>query len=240
VAVHAEKRLFRGTDIRAFVDEAPGAKLLGSEARAKQMLFRFSKGLWLGVHLGMTGKLRVEPPEFTPEKHDHVAIFQPRRTLVLSDARMFGRVLFHAGPEPPPWWTALPPAVTSPDFTLQLAQEFLARRSRLAVKAALLVQSAFPGVGNWMADEILWRARIDPRRLCGSLSKVRVEALWREAREVCAVAMATVAIDFSDPPADWLYHVRWSATGKCPRDGVKLKTAQVGGRTTRWCGKCQR
>jgi formamidopyrimidine-DNA glycosylase len=240
VAVHAEKRLFRGTDIRAFAAAAPGAKLLGSEARAKQMLFRFSRGLWLGVHLGMTGKLRVESPDFTPEKHDHLAIVQARQTLVLSDARMFGRVLFHAGTEPPLWWTALPPAVTSPEFTPQLMQAFLARRSRLAVKAALLVQSAFPGVGNWMADEILWRARIDPRRLCSSLSKVRAEALWREAREVCTVAMKTVAIDFSDPPADWLYHARWSAAGRCPRDGVKLKTAQIGGRTTRWCGKCQR
>ncbi|HEX8311657.1 MAG TPA: DNA-formamidopyrimidine glycosylase family protein [Chthoniobacteraceae bacterium] len=240
VAVHAEKRLFRGTEIAAFAAAAPGATLLGSEARAKQMLFRFSKELWLGVHLGMTGKLRVEPSDFVPEKHDHLAIFQARQTLVLSDARMFGRVLFYTGAEPPEWWTALPPAVASPEFTLEVMRAFLRRRARLAVKAALLVQSAFPGVGNWMADEILWRARIDPRRLCASLSKPRIEALWREAREVCAVAMSTVAIDFSDPPADWLYHARWSPAGKCPRDGVKLKTAQVGGRTTRWCGKCQR
>ena len=61
VALHGEKRLFRGADVARLAEQMPGAKLLGSEARAKQMLFRFSRDLWLGVHLGMTGKLRVEP-----------------------------------------------------------------------------------------------------------------------------------------------------------------------------------
>ena len=179
VALHGEKRLFRGADVARLAEQMPGAKLLGSEARAKQMLFRFSLDLWLGVHLGMTGKLRVEPPDFVPSRHDHLVLFQKRHALVFSDPRMFGRVLFHEGRAAPAWWTALPPAVTAPEFTPDLVQAFLARRARLAVKAALLVQSAFPGVGNWMADEILWRAKIAPGALCGTLTKARTTALWR-------------------------------------------------------------
>jgi formamidopyrimidine-DNA glycosylase len=240
IELHAEKRLFRGTDVAALASELPGAMLLGSEARAKQMLFRFSRGLWLGVHLGMTGKLHVAAADYVPEKHDHLAISQAKQTLVFTDPRVFGRVLFHRGAEAPSWWSSLAPAVTSPEFTLEVMRDFLERRKRLAVKAALLVQSRFPGVGNWMADEILWRARIDPRRLCGSLSRERAERLWRETRQVCAVALATVGVDFSDPPEGWLFHERWSAKGACPRHGTELKTAQVGGRTTRWCGQCQR
>ena len=239
VAVHADKRLFRGTGAR-LAAALPGAQLLGSEARAKQMLFRFSRDLWLGVHLGMTGKLRTEPPDFAPGRHDHLVLFQTRHALVFTDPRMFGRVLFHEGRAAPAWWTALPPAVTSPEFTAAVARAFFKRRARLAVKAALLVQSAFPGVGNWMADEILWRAKTNPRTLCGTLTKARADALWREAREVCRVAMETVAVDFSDPPDDWFYHERWSPTGHCPRDGGALRTAQIGGRTTRWCPRCQR
>ena len=240
VALHGEKRLFRGADVARLAEQMPGAKLLGSEARAKQMLFRFSLDLWLGVHLGMTGKLRVEPPDFVPSRHDHLVLFQKRHALVFCDPRMFGRVLFHEGRAAPAWWTALPPAVTAPEFTPDLVQAFLARRARLAVKAALLVQSAFPGVGNWMADEILWRAKIAPAALCGTLTKARAATLWREAREVCAVSLATVAVDFSDPPDDWFYHQRWTATGRCPRDGGPLRTATIGGRTTRWCPRCQR
>jgi formamidopyrimidine-DNA glycosylase len=240
VACHAGKRLFRGVDERRLVAALTGATFLSSEARAKLMCFRFSRGAWLGIHLGMTGKLRVEPPDFAPGKHDHLVLFQKAHALVLNDPRMFGRVHFHEGPEAPNWWAKLPPAVTSPEFTLDRVRAFLRRRARLAVKAALLVQTAFPGVGNWMADEILWRAKIDPRVLCGRLTAKRSEALWREAREICAVALATVGIDFSDPPDDWFYHQRWTDAGTCPRDGLPLKTATIGGRTTRWCPKCQR
>jgi len=49
-----------------------------------------------------------------------------------------------------------------------------------------------------------------------------------------------VGVDFSDPPADWFYHQRWTNDGFCPRDGLALKTAAIGGRTTRWCPRCQR
>ncbi len=239
VALHPKARLFRGEDTGRFVELLVGAQLLGSEARAKQMLFRFSRGLWIGVHLGMTGKIHVAPRDFSPGRHDHLVLFQPTQTLVFNDPRMFGRVRFHEDAAPPSWWSSLPPAVSSPEFTEELVREFLRRRTRLAVKAALMVQERFPGVGNWMADEILWRARIDPRRTCGTLGR-RAGLLWRETREVCRVAMETVAVDFSDPPADWFYHVRWRAGGECPRCGAELKTDTIGGRTTRWCGRCQR
>ena len=240
VALHAEKRLFRGADLERLAERMPGAMLLGSEALAKQMLFRFSRGLWLGVHLGMTGTLRVEPARFTPEKHDHLVLFQRRQALVFRDPRQFGRIRFHEGKEPPPWWTELPLALTSPEFTADLVRAFFRRRARLAVKAALLQQERFPGIGNWMADEILWRAKVDPRQRCGELTPRRTERVWNETREVCTAALATVGVDFSDPPKGWFYHARWTGAGRCPRCRGALQTATIGGRTTRWCGRCQR
>lgn len=240
VALHGEKRVFRGVDVARLAERIAGTMLLGSEARAKQMLFRFSRSAWLGVHLGMTGKLRVEPPDFAPGRHDHLVLFQRARALVFSDPRQFGRVLFHEGKESPPWWTKLPPAVTAPEFTLDLVRAFFRRRARLAVKAALLQQERFPGVGNWMADEILWRARLDPRKLCGQLTALRIKSIWRETREVCATALATVGVDFSDPPEGWFFHARWKKSGRCPRCKGPLKTDTIGGRTTRWCPRCQR
>lgn len=240
VALHAGKRIFRGEDISRMKKRLTGSRLLASEARAKQMLFRFSGGCWIGVHLGMTGQLRIEPAGFRPDRHDHLVLFQRRQALVLSDPRLFGRVRFHEGKEPPPWWSELPLAVTSPEFGLELVRAFFRRRARLAVKAALLQQARFPGIGNWMADEVLWRAKLDPRKLCGELPPRQVEAVWREAREVCAISLATVGIDFSDPPEGWFFHVRWKKSGRCPRCARPLETATVGGRTTRWCARCQR
>ena len=82
VALHSEKRIFRGNDLAALRRVLPGAKLIGSEARGKQMLFRFNRDAWLGVHLGMTGELRHEPRDFPPGRHDHLVLRQARQALV--------------------------------------------------------------------------------------------------------------------------------------------------------------
>ena len=94
------------------------------------MLFRFSGGGWLGLHLGMTGALKLEKPGFTPEKHDHLVLEQKAHTLVFRDARMFGRVKFHHGKDAPDWWSSLPPALTSDEFTVAVLRGVLKRRRR--------------------------------------------------------------------------------------------------------------
>ncbi|MSU63269.1 MAG: hypothetical protein EXS31_12875 [Pedosphaera sp.] len=120
-----------------------------------------------------------------------------------------------------------------------MAQTFFRRHARRPVKAALLMQDGFPGVGNWMADEILWRARLDPRRLSGSLEPTAVLRLWRTVRTVCRGALRSIGRDFSDPPKGWLFHQRWHDGGVCPRHRAPLRRAQVATRTTAWCPECQ-
>jgi len=239
VALHSEKRIFRGNDLAALRRVLPGAKLIGSEARGKQMLFRFNRDAWLGVHLGMTGELRHEPRDFPPGRHDHLVLRQARQALVFSDPRLFGRILFHHGGAAPEWWSRLPPALTSDEFTLERMRAFLHRRARSPLKGVLLRQEFFIGIGNWMADEILWRARIHPRRAAGRLSAAERRELWKAIRFVCAGALRIVAKDYSDPPASWLFRHRWAKGGRCPRDGGELDRATIGGRTTAWCPRCQ-
>lgn len=239
VELHGGKRIFRGAEPRKIERALCGAKLLGSETHGKQMLFRFSGGAWLGVHLGMTGELLTKAGDFKPGSHDHLVLFQKGRALVFNDPRMFGRVRFHRGKELPDWWAKLPPAVTSREFTAARVQEILRRRGRAPLKAVLLMQEFFPGVGNWMADEILWQAKIHPRTPAGSLDEKEAHTVWKVARDVCRIAMRTIGVDWGDPPDDWLIHVRWKKSESCPRHGTELKHATIGGRTTAWCPKCQ-
>jgi formamidopyrimidine-DNA glycosylase len=239
IALHPRKRIFRGVPVRRLAKLLPGTVLQGSESRGKQLLFCFSDGLWLGVHLGMTGKLAAAAPDFRPNKHDHLVLFQEKRTLVLSDSRLFGRVQFHHGDTPPEWWSQLPVPVDAPEFTREKMENFLRRHRKLSLKAALLLQAGFPGIGNWMADEILWRARIHPRLLCADLSKAQTATLWKEVRFVARAALKHVGTDFSDPPRGWLFHERWSKRGRCPIHAVALARATIGGRTTAWCQTCQ-
>ena len=166
VATHSQKRVFRGSDVALMEKMLTGAKFIGSEGLGKQMLFHFSRGAWLGIHLGMSGELRVEPAGFVPGNHDHLVLFQKERSLVYSDPRMFGRVRFASSKGKPEWWENLPPAVTSPGFTQALLREQLLRGRRSPTKALLLDQSIFPGVGNWMADEIMWQIKTASSYAC--------------------------------------------------------------------------
>jgi formamidopyrimidine-DNA glycosylase len=239
VRLHPDKRIFRGTDSRALCELVSGTVLLESQAHGKQMLFRFSGGLWLGLHLGMTGRLRTENAGFKAAKHDHLVLVQARQTLVFTDPRQFGRVRFHRGKTAPGWWVKLPPPVTSRAFTAARMQSFLERHARLPIKAALLLQDGFPGIGNWMADEILWRSRLAPRTPAGRLNGEVPGRLWRTVRWVSRRALAIVGKDFSDPPHGWLFNERWAKGGLCPLHNAPLKRKTIGGRPTVWCGACQ-
>lgn len=242
VRLHEGKKVFRGTSTSQLKKKLTGATLLGSETAAKQMLFRFSGGGWVGIHLGMSGELRVEAPDYPPAKHDHFILVQKRRQLVFNDPRMFGRVLFATGPKAPAWWTRIAPAILSGEFTLAAVTRFLRRRARAPIKAVLLMQERFPGIGNWMADEVLWRAAIHPKRPAGSLTPAEVKVLHRECRNVCRLALRTIAGRgrYLPPhlnahiPKTWLFWHRWEDGGRCPRTKKPLVREEVGGRTTCW------
>jgi formamidopyrimidine-DNA glycosylase len=242
VRLHEGKKVFRDSSTTLLKKQLTGATLLGSESAAKQMLFRFSGGGWLGLHLGMSGELRVEPPTYVPARHDHFILRQARRQLVFNDPRMFGGVLFSSGPRPPAWWTRLAPAILSPAFTVETVAAFLHRRGRAPIKAVLLMQERFPGIGNWMADEILWRAGLHPARRAGSLSAREIKLLHRACRGVCRGALRyNAGIGGKMPPElnaympdSWLFNHRWADGGRCPRTKKPLARAEIGGRTTCW------
>jgi formamidopyrimidine-DNA glycosylase len=240
VRLHPLKRVFRGTDTRALRTELIGARLLRSTTRGKQMLFKFSGHNWLGIHLGMTGKIRIEPANFRPGKHDHLVLYQRDRALVFTDSRQFGRIRFHHGKNEPGWWRSDVPEINSTEFDQKFVNQFLDRHRKAPIKAVLLMQNGFPGIGNWMADEILWRVKIHPATRAGKLTPKQRAALFRETKFVVRESLRTLGKDFSDPPRTWLIHQRWKSDGICPKHRRPLRRATIGGRTTAWCPRCQK
>ena len=234
VLAHERAKVFRGTDVKALSTALTGAILRSSQAAAKQMLFRFDGNKWLGVHLGMSGELHTEPAGYTPKKHDHLVLATDVNALVFTDPRMFGKIDFAQGETPPVWWTRLAPPILSDAFTVEVVATFLRRRVRAPIKAVLLMQERFPGIGNWMADEVLWRAAIHPRKLAGRLTPAEVRSLHRELRWVCRRSLATIGETYASPPKSWLFLHRWENGGRCPRTKKLLMRAEIGGRTTCW------
>src|SRR3984893_8242095 len=231
VTLHSGKYVLRGIDERALVAGLAGKRLVDSERHGKQMLFRFSENHFLGIHLGMTGKIRVEGATFKPGKYDHLVLFQHQRALVFSDPRQLGRVRFHSGSDAPEWWKDDPPEISSGRFDRKFFDESLRRHSKAPIKAVLLMQSGFAGIGNWMADEILWKAAVLPSKRTFRLTKREREMIFRAAKIVVKTSLDTLGKDFSDPPKNWLIHQKWKRKGICPKHRTPLRHATIGGGT---------
>jgi formamidopyrimidine-DNA glycosylase len=208
----------------------------------------------LVLHLGMTGMLRVLAPDddegrIAGRTHARVRFdLDDGRTLVLRDARRFGRVavvdpgaylpdiptLAHLGPEP------LSDAFELDAFAAQL------RTSSAPVKSRLLDQRVVAGVGNIYADESLWRARIHPasRRV----GPERARALHTAVRSVLAAAIEREGTTFRDyrmvNGQSGRYVTELDAYGRsgmpCRRCGTTMRASTVAQRGTTHCPSCQR
>jgi formamidopyrimidine-DNA glycosylase len=201
-----------------------GHRLLRAHRRGK-FLWVESTGPVLGLHLGMSGRIEVDAPP-APNGWDRFAIeFAGGGRLALHDKRRLGRAVLepdfsHVGPDAAD--------VGRAEFRRRVG------RGTAPIKARLLDQGAVAGIGNLLADEGLWRARLSPRRIAGELTDAELDRLRRELR-----AAVRSAIRLGGAHTGRFIPERRDG-GACPRCGGPLSRAVVGGRTTFWCPACQR
>lgn len=239
IAVNRGKRVFREVDVDALCAGLSGQVFQAAERHGKQMCFRFGQRHYLGVHLGMTGKIRIKE-EYPSGKHDHLCItMKSGKVLTFTDPRMFGRIRYTVSASVPDWWQDLPPEPSSDAYTFDRMNRSLDRHTKAPIKAVLLIQDEFPGVGNWMADEILWRARIYPGASAGVIGPRKRRELYRTLREVCEDALRVIGTNWNRPPDAWLFNHRWKDGGLCPETKRPLRREPIGGRTTCWSPKWQ-
>lgn len=215
------------------------------------------RGQWL-VHLGMTGRLLVSQADVPVPLHTHAIVqLDDDREIRFVDPRRFGRLAVLNYPE------ASKPkekdaALAHPEGFKGPGQEPLAisldafrelfRGRRTPIKSALLNQSLLHGVGNIYADESLFRAGIRPRRQAARLTARELERLRESLQKVLREAIALGGSSVSDyVDADGakgffqLEHKVYMRTGKpCLVCGTPIRKIVVGGRSTHYCGKCQR
>ena len=105
--------------------------------------------------------------------------------------------------------------------------------SEAPLKYRLMDQRRLGGIGNLMADEMLWRASLRPERPAGGLSEAELRRLHRHAVHTISMLMERGA----SSSGDLMPHRRRG--GRCPKDGAALERTEVGGRTTWWCPQHQ-
>jgi len=236
-------------DIRAAI---VGRQLTGAFRRGKSMWCETSgtsgsatPGPVLGLHLGMSGRILVtdgqgrlteggdwiggyweqaEDPARKPVWDRFTLTFDDGGTLRLFDKRRLGRVRLD------PELDAL-----GPDAELIKVGEFRERMGRgtAPVKARLLDQSVIAGVGNLLADETLWQAKISPRHPCDELSPTELTTLHRALHRATKAAIKHGGVHTGEI-------IGFRKAGlHCPRCGTEMTHATIGSRTTWWCPKEQ-
>ncbi|MGI5132777.1 Fpg/Nei family DNA glycosylase [Pseudonocardia sp. CA-107938] len=190
---------------------------------------RGEPGPHLGVHLGMGGRIVVvddaaDDPPRRPQWNRFTMTFADGGQLRLHDTRRLGRVRLEPDLD-----------AIGPDAERIRPAEFRERvaRSRSAVKARLLDQSVLSGVGNLLADETLWQARLAPSAPADRLSRAELDRLHTALRTSLRNAIRKGGVHTGEV----IESRRAGAT--CPRCGTPMAHGKVGGRTTWWCPREQ-
>ncbi|HEX4790083.1 MAG TPA: DNA-formamidopyrimidine glycosylase family protein [Actinospica sp.] len=242
--------VLHGISAKGLRDALEGRRFEEPERHGKWLLARTDEQPTLMLHFGMTGRLvcagsgnqasddqpQDDPVQDDPvQAHDRVLFtlaggrrlrYRDQRKLrglwLAEDESEVDRLLEGQGPD------AL--AVSREEFDSALA----GRRGQ--IKTALTDQSVVAGLGNLLADEILWRARLRPDSRARDLSQADRRDLYTHMRHTLHAAVSAGCVPRR---GSWLTGHRDERVPTCPRCGTHLRRSRVGGRGTVWCPHCQ-
>lgn len=233
-----------------FIAALVGSRVREVGRRGKHLLFFLEDGRVLSIHLGMSGRLLLFPGETPPDRHTHAVLdLDDGRALHFCDPRKFGRIRLLS----PEAYATLDRRLGPEPLSLALTQKVLAERLRrhpgARLKAILLDQRLLAGLGNIYADEVLFRARLHPRRPAESLSSKEIGRLLRAVRKVLREAIAARGTTLADrgfrfgTGEEGRFAERLQVYGRvgrpCPRCGTPIQREHILGRSSYFCPRCQ-
>lgn len=253
--------LLDGDSPRRFSAALRGRRISSVDRRGKNLLVHIeSDGLKpaaiIQVQVRMTGRFAIAPASdrgglrlAAQLGFSHVAVLvrlTDGRTVLYDDVRRLGGFRLLSEPDWRHRERALGPEPLQPGFSARDLAEALGS-GRAPVKNALLNQQRIAGVGNIYASEALHRARIDPRRACGTLTGPDSRRLHRGLRAVLSEALRESGTSLRDYRAvngrSGKYQERlrvYDREGRpCPRCGGTIRRVQQAGRSSYFCPGCQ-
>lgn len=203
------------------------------ERHGKWLLARMD-GPTVVLHFGMTGYLSWTGHDEPRHEHDRVVFVCDEGELRVNMMRKLGGVWLASdqdevaeitGPLGPDAW----------ELSREDLEDLLEGRGGV-IKSALMDQKLVAGIGNLVADETLWQARIHPRHRVADLDRDAIEALHAALRDVLQQS-----ISYGQVPRleSWLTHARDVDEQRCPRCHTPIEKGSVASRSTYWCPSCQ-
>uniref|UniRef100_J3MS08 DNA-(apurinic or apyrimidinic site) lyase n=1 Tax=Oryza brachyantha TaxID=4533 RepID=J3MS08_ORYBR len=192
-----------------------------------------------GVELSKYKRSAVSPTEEWPSKYSKLLVeMDDGLEFSFTDKRRFAKIRFLDDPEAVPPISELGPDALFEPLQLNDYVQSLSRKNT-PIKALLLDQSFISGIGNWIADEVLYQARIHPMQAASKISKEKCKALHQCIKEVIEKSIE-VGADSSQYPENWIFHSREKKPGKAFVEGKKVDFITVGGRTSAYVPELQK
>lgn len=245
--------LLRNTPAEAVRETLQGATVMDVGRKGKYWWLELDRTPWVFGHLGMTGQVldfNSEPFRYARKRKAFDENGEPRwvkmdlrtadgRRLAFTDARRLGHLWLAESPEADPRMARL-----GPDAHEDLPDDeaFFKRlhRRKAPIKAVLLDQAFLAGIGNYLADEVMFQARVAPHRLASELSEEETGRVRAALRDILDHAVK-VGADYEHFPEDWLFHHRWGGDkGAQEFGGYAIQRDTIGGRTTAWVPDLQK
>ena len=244
----SDARLTRPRDEREVAAELEGEQVAALERRGKYLIVRFETGRVLLIHLRMTGSLRLQRDGDDDDPYRRAVVrLDNGSDVAYRDVRRFGT------------WLLLEPGELDPYLATRVGGEPLGRAltarkladrlssRRAPLKAVVLDQRVFAGVGNIYADEALWWARLHPLRPACDLGPKELEALVRGIKRALRRGIARQGATLRDyrnadgAPGEMQTEFRvYGRDGEpCFRCGQAIEKTRAGGRGTWFCPHCQ-
>ncbi|XP_017423282.1 formamidopyrimidine-DNA glycosylase isoform X2 [Vigna angularis] len=228
-----------------------GKLIVAAHRKGKNMWLQLDSPPFPSFQFGMAGAIYIKGVAVTkykrsavkdedewPSKYSKFFIeLDDGLELSFTDKRRFAKVRLLEDPTSVPPVSELGPDALFEQMTLEKFTESLHKR-KTEIKALLLDQRYISGIGNWVADEVLYQAKIHPQQAASSLSDASCSTLYKCIKEVIRLAVEVDA-DCSRFPLEWLFHFRW---GKKPGkiSGKKIDFITAGGRTTAYVPELQK
>ncbi|KAH7659961.1 formamidopyrimidine-DNA glycosylase protein [Dioscorea alata] len=247
-----DPKVIDGVPHSVFESSLTGKTIVAAHRKGKNLWLQLDSPPFPSFQFGMAGAVYIKGVAVTkyrravvsdeeewPSKYSKVFVeLEDGLEFSFTDKRRFARVRLLDDP------TAVPPISTlGPDALTELMplDEFVHSLSekKIAIKALLLDQSFISGIGNWVADEVLYQACIHPLQPAASLSKESCQSLHRCIKEVIEKALE-VGADSSQYPKNWIFHSREKKPGKAFVDGKKIDFVTAGGRTSAFVPEVQK
>jgi formamidopyrimidine-DNA glycosylase len=229
--------MLEGVSRSRLVDELTGSRLTMTRRHGKFLFVRVSSGGWLVLHFGMTGFLDFGKTDELTEHWRLVLEFTRGYRLSYDCQRLLGRVAYTDDPQSFVEDLGLGPDALSDALDRERFEENVIERRGMA-KPTLMNQSIIAGIGNVYSDEILFHARIHPRKKLRELGSRKRSKLYRETGRVLRKAIESRAQP-DEMPRSWITPCR-GRDETCPACGGSLKRLTVSGRTAYFCPGRQR